>query len=69
MAAATGRLGASGIDYRIENQTHCCHATQNKVWAREPDGLQWEWYRITDDTDALFHAPKPERSQADCCGD
>ncbi|MDE0033899.1 MAG: VOC family protein [Deltaproteobacteria bacterium] len=72
VAAARERLEGAGIDHRIETETHCCHATQNKVWATEPDGLPWEWYRITDDTDALFPAPDMrtgQRRQADCCSD
>lgn len=70
VAAATERLEAAGIDHLIEAETHCCHATQNKVWAKEPEGLRWEWYRITDDTDAIPAADEPrtdERRQADCC--
>ena len=57
--AATGRLEAAGIDH-VSEETHCCHATQNKVWAHEPEGLRWEWYRITEDTDALFPAQEPQ---------
>ena len=68
VAAATERLEAAGIDHLIEGETRCCHATQNKVWATEPDGLRWEWYRITD---ALFDASErredPRPAVADCC--
>ena len=69
VAAATDRIQGAGIDHSIERETRCCHATQNKVWATEPQGLRWEWYRITDDTDALFDAPGPsaEDRQAACC--
>ena len=78
VAAATKRLETAGIDHLIESETRCCHASQNKVWATEPEGLRWEWYRITDDTDALFPAPAPssvgagagrthERNDAECC--
>ena len=65
--AATARFRAAGVDHIIEPEKHCCHATQNKVWAREPQGLRWEWYRILEDTDALFPASGslPEERQAD----
>ena len=33
----------------VEQETVCCHATQDKLWSHEPQGLRWEWYRITDD--------------------
>lgn len=44
------RLEAAGILTRVEEETVCCHATQTKVWSDEPQGLRWEWYRVTDDT-------------------
>ena len=43
------RLRESGILERVQFNETCCHATQDKVWSREPQGLHWEWYRITDD--------------------
>ncbi len=43
------RLGALGILDKVEQDTTCCHATQDKLWSKEPQGLSWEWYRITDD--------------------
>ncbi len=43
------RLAEAGILGRVENDTDCCYATQDKVWSGEPQGLWWEWYRITDD--------------------
>lgn len=52
MPIQAGRLEAAGILDEIENETTCCHATQDKLWSREPQGLRWEWYRITDDLPA-----------------
>ena len=46
---AAERLGQAGIQGRLEQEAVCCHATQNKVWSHEPQGLRWEWYKITDD--------------------
>jgi catechol 2,3-dioxygenase-like lactoylglutathione lyase family enzyme len=46
---ARGRLANAGILDTVQMGETCCHATQDKVWAREPQGLRWEWYRITDD--------------------
>ncbi len=57
--AAIDRLSAEGIAERFEQNTTCCHATQNKVWSSEPDGLDWEWYRITDDA--------PSARENACC--
>ena len=47
---ATERFSQKGILDRMQAETTCCHAAQNKVWSKEPQGLGWEWYRITDDS-------------------
>ena len=52
LAEAQQRLASRGILEEVELETTCCHATQDKVWSREPQGLRWEWYRITDDDPA-----------------
>ena len=60
---AARRLGDAGILTEIQRDETCCHATQDKVWSNEPQGLRWEWYRITDDEpDAA-----PVVSQGPCC--
>ncbi|HIC79721.1 MAG TPA: glyoxalase/bleomycin resistance/extradiol dioxygenase family protein [Kiloniellaceae bacterium] len=43
------RLTEAGVVDEVQRDETCCHATQDKIWSREPDGLRWEWYRITDD--------------------
>lgn len=48
--AASERFSAMGILERKQTETTCCHATQNKTWSKEPEGLSWEWYHITDDS-------------------
>ena len=60
---ALQRLDEAGILDDVEKDETCCHATQDKVWSREPQGLRWEWYRITDD------APvgKREALGSTCC--
>ena len=47
--AALKRLEPQGLVEEVQRQETCCYATQDKVWSREPQGLRWEWYRITDD--------------------
>ena len=56
---ASARLTSAGLADKFEENEVCCDAAQNKVWSMEPDGIAWEWYRITDD------APRAER--AACC--
>lgn len=54
---ATTRLESADLVERLERDQVCCHAAQDKVWSREPQGLKWEWYRITNDApDAAIEA-------------
>lgn len=46
---AEQRLRNAGILTQVQRDETCCHATQNKVWSSDPQGLRWEWYRIIDD--------------------
>jgi len=63
--ATARRLGAEGLLDQTEDDVTCCHATQDKVWSREPQGLAWEWYRVIDD--APESAARPAGETAVCC--
>ena len=49
--AATDRLRAADLVDSVEDEQTCCYATQNKVWALDPQGLRWEYYRIIEDAE------------------
>ncbi|MCZ2861093.1 ArsI/CadI family heavy metal resistance metalloenzyme [Blastococcus sp. VKM Ac-2987] len=49
VAAATGRLADAGLATRVENETTCCYAVQDKVWVSGPGGEPWEVYTVTAD--------------------
>lgn len=52
-----------GLVTRDEMQTNCCYATQDKTWARDPDGNEWEVFVVLEDD-------LPERPQVlerSCC--
>jgi catechol 2,3-dioxygenase-like lactoylglutathione lyase family enzyme len=40
---------ASGIVKLKEMGTGCCYARQDKFWVVDPDGYQWEVYRVLED--------------------
>ena len=71
--AATARLKAEGMEHLVEDETTCCYAKANKVWAQEPDGLRWEWYRVVEDSEtfgadpAFEETPEPTPEPAGCC--
>jgi len=49
VVAAGDRFEKHGILTQRQHGTVCCHAEQDKAWSRDPQGMRWEWYRITDD--------------------
>ena len=61
IATAQARLASAEILNEVQNNQTCCHATQNKVWSQDPQGLRWEWYQITDD------APEVRKQATSCC--
>ncbi len=58
VSATAERLRASGMISLEEQDTTCCYANSDKVWATEPDGLQWEWYRVKSDSETFGAGPK-----------
>jgi catechol 2,3-dioxygenase-like lactoylglutathione lyase family enzyme len=64
VTAATERLKAEGLEHRVEDETTCCYAKANKVWAQEPDGLKWEWYRLLENSETFGEAPPFEERPA-----
>ena len=60
VSQATERLRAAGLADLVEDETTCCYAKSNKVWATEPDGLRWEWYRVIEDSETFGANPEFE---------
>ena len=55
--AAQARLLEAGFETRVEEQTTCCYAVQDKVWATDPDGNPWEVFVVTErDADRAMDA-------------
>ena len=50
---AVGRIREAGIEHRVQDDTTCCYARAGKVWAQEPDGVAWEWYRVREDSETF----------------
>jgi catechol 2,3-dioxygenase-like lactoylglutathione lyase family enzyme len=57
VTAATERLKNAGLSHLIEDEATCCYAKQNKVWAQEPDGMRWEWYRVVENAEEFGQVP------------
>ena len=67
---ATNRLKDSGLVDSVEDEQTCCYATQDKVWAKDPQGLRWEYYRIFEDVAEFGRDSAAENSSElppSCC--
>ena len=51
VSVATDRLAEAGMVEATETEATCCYAKANKVWARDPQGMRWEWYRVIEDAE------------------
>jgi catechol 2,3-dioxygenase-like lactoylglutathione lyase family enzyme len=70
VAAATERLKTAELADSVEDEKTCCYATQDKVWAHDPQGMRWEFYQIVDDSETFGSAPDveaPAKAPASCC--
>jgi len=57
------RLQALGLVNRVETQTSCCFARQDKLWFEDPDGNSWEVFYVYEQLPV--HASAMKDSQ--CC--
>lgn len=48
-----------------ETNVACCYAVQDKFWANDPDGIQWEIYYFHED--AEFNDPHFQTNEAAAC--
>jgi len=46
---ATNYFAEIGLAARVESETTCCYAVQDKVWVGGPDHAQWEVYTVLAD--------------------
>jgi catechol 2,3-dioxygenase-like lactoylglutathione lyase family enzyme len=56
---ATKALVDAGLTTFEEQGVECCYAKQDKVFVSDPDGAQWEWYTVLEDS--------PKLTKAQCC--
>ncbi|SDK74639.1 Glyoxalase/Bleomycin resistance protein/Dioxygenase superfamily protein [Actinopolyspora mzabensis] len=64
---ATRRLSELGLFTRVEDDTTCCYATQDKVWVHGPGREPWEVYTVTDESPESGHSGSSE-DETVCCG-
>lgn len=45
---AIRRFNEVGLHTKVEKQTTCCYAVQDKMWVKDPDGNKWEVFVVLD---------------------
>ncbi len=61
------RLAEAGLIRKEQRRTLCCHAVQDKVWARDPDGNDWEFYELIQDLQPSAENSFLDGEIATCC--
>ncbi|NWF58878.1 MAG: VOC family protein [Fischerella sp.] len=65
VAEASDRLKQANLTVKVENQTTCCYALQDKVWVTDPDGDEWEVYTVLKDS-PTFACGSAEKTVSAC---
>lgn len=52
---AEARLTAEGLETTGVEDTLCCYAEKTETWLDAPDGLRWEYYVKTGDSDQMVN--------------
>lgn len=67
---------AEGLTTVDEMKVDCCYALQDKTWARDPDGNEWEVFVVLENTEGKDNAcacgvkvEHEELSVSDCCAE
>lgn len=72
VVSAEARLRADGLETTGLADTLCCYAEKTETWLDAPDGLRWEYYVKTGDSDQMENvvvttAPEAEPGAGVCC--
>ena len=57
VATMSRTLVSQGLQTEQELGVECCYARQDKVWANDPDGAEWEWYTVLGDSPVMSKDP------------
>lgn len=65
--ATRERWQAAGLETREEMKIECCYASQDKTWARDPDGNEWEVFVVLEDIPPERAVTGPACCTPTCC--
>jgi catechol 2,3-dioxygenase-like lactoylglutathione lyase family enzyme len=72
VVAAEARLAGADLETTGIEDTECCYAEKTETWLEAPDGLRWEWYVKTADTEQFANvvvgSHSTDEADTTCCG-
>lgn len=66
LASVASRLQQAESETRPEAGAHCCYARSEKEWAKDPDGVEWEFF-VTHGEAETFGQDRPDDLPAKAC--
>jgi catechol 2,3-dioxygenase-like lactoylglutathione lyase family enzyme len=67
VVAAEARLSAAELATTGVTDAQCCYASKTETWLTGPDGIHWEWYVKTADSDQFDTVVTPTGGGSGCC--
>ena len=67
VTAAERRLRSAGLETTGIDDTLCCYAGKTETWVTDTEGIGWEWYVRTGDSETLESVIVGSRPRAERC--
>lgn len=67
LADIAARLNEAHAETRPEANAHCCYARSEKEWAKDPDGVEWEFFVTHGDAETFGEDRRDETAAPACC--
>ncbi len=67
VTAAERRLRSAGLETTDVDDTLCCYASKTETWVTDTEGIGWEWYVRTGDSETLENVIVGSRPRAERC--
>ena len=67
VVAAAQRLRSAGLETTSIDDTLCCYAGKTETWVTDTEGIGWEWYVKTGDSETFENVIVGSRTPSESC--
>lgn len=67
VVAAERRLRSAGLETTSIDDTLCCYAGKTETWVTDTEGIGWEWYVKTGDSETFENVIVGSRTPSESC--